>query len=196
MSDPADPRTPSDEHQPAPSWRHRYQADAGGPEWRAWTWASTGHPVPWFGVLILVLGVGLLVEQLIPELSFGSLIILTLGGALAVAWLAGRSTAATVPALVLIAWGLSRIGSELGYLSGEGWSLLFVGVALIVAWGVGRAQGIARDWALWVGIIIGLIGLADAADTLPFALDAAVIIPLALIGLGLWLIWRRRFSVG
>ncbi|CAN5645004.1 hypothetical protein BH24CHL9_BH24CHL9_05650 [soil metagenome] len=195
MSDPVDRR--SDEYQPPPSWRHRYQAQAeGGPEWRAWTWASTGHPVPWFGVLIVVLGVGLLIEQLIPELSLGSLIILAMGGALAVAWLAARSTAAMVPALVLVAWGLSRIGSELGYLSGDGWSLLFVGVALLVAWAIGRAQGTRRDWALWLGLILGLIGLADAADTLPFALDAAVIIPLALILLGLWLIWRRRFSVG
>ena len=67
-------------------------------------------------------------------------------------------------------------------------------LALLVAWAIGRAQGARRDWALWLGLILGLIGLADAADTLPVALDAAVIIPLALILLGLWLIWRRRFS--
>jgi hypothetical protein len=194
MSDPVDRQ--GDEYQPPPTWRHRYQADAGGgPEWRAWAWASTGHPVPWFGVLILVLGVGLLVEQLVPELSLGSLIILALGGALAVAWLVRGSTAATVPALVLVGWGLSRIGSELGLLTGEGWSLLFVGVALVVAWAVGRAQRIRRDWALWLGLVLGLVGLADAADTLPVALDGAVLIPLALILLGLWLIWRRRFSL-
>jgi hypothetical protein len=152
--------------------------------------------VPWFGALLLVLGVGLLVEQLIPELTFGSLLILGLGAAFAVTWIAGRVVGATVPALVLIGWGLARVGSELGYLTGDGWSLLFVGIALIAAWAIGRVQRARRDWALVLGSILCLIGLADAADSLPLALDAAVVIPIAMICVGLWLIWRRRFSVG
>jgi hypothetical protein len=169
-------------------------AEPGGSEWQAWTWTSRARPVPWFGALLLALGIGLLVEQLVPELSFWSLVILALGGAFAVAWLVGRVVGATVPALVLIGWGLARIGSELGYLSGEGWALLFVGIALLIAWAIGRVQHARRDWALVLGAILGLIGLADAADSLPFSLDAAIIIPVALIGAGVWLIWRRGLS--
>ena len=104
--------------------------------------------MPWFGALLLALGIGLLVEQLVPELSFWSLVILALGGAFAVAWLLGRVVGATVPALVLIGWGLARIGSELGYLTGDGWALLFVGIALLLAWALGRVQHARRDWAL------------------------------------------------
>jgi hypothetical protein len=168
--------------------------EPGGAEWQAWTWTSRARPVPWFGALLLALGIGLLVEQLVPELSFWSLVILALGGAFAVAWLVGRVVGATVPALVLIGWGLARIGSELGYLSGDGWSLLFVGIALLLAWALGRVQHARRDWALVLGAILGLIGLADASDNLPFSFDAAIIIPIALIAAGFWLIWRRGLS--
>ena len=169
-------------------------AEPGGSEWQAWTWTSRARPVPWFGALLLALGIGLLVEQLVPELSFWSLVILALGGAFAVAWLLGRVVGATVPALVLIGWGLARIGSELGYLTGDGWALLFVGIALLLAWALGRVQHARRDWALVLGAILALIGLADAADSLPFSFDAAVIIPIAIIGAGVWLIWRRGLS--
>jgi hypothetical protein len=150
--------------------------------------------VPWFGALLLALGVGLLVETLVPELTFWSLVILGLGGAFAVAWLLGHVVGATVPALVLTAWGLARIGSELDYLNGEGWELLFVGIALLIAWAFGRVQHARRDWALVLGAIFALIGLADAADSLPFSFDAAIIIPIALIAAGAWLIWRRGLS--
>ena len=175
------PQPPPPMSGPAEEGRaYRYRGPAGAPEWQAWTWTSRTRPVPWFGALLLALGIGLLVEQLVPELSFWSLVILALGGAFAVAWLVGRVVGATVPALVLIGWGLARIGSELGYLTGDGWALLFVGVALLSPGRLGAFQHARRDWALVIGAILGLIGLADAADSLPFTLDAAVIIPIAL----------------
>jgi hypothetical protein len=150
--------------------------------------------VPWLGAIVLALGIGLLVEQLVPQLTFWSLVILALGGIFAAIWLFGRVVGATVPALVLLAWGLAGIGSELGYLTGDGWTALFVGAALLIAWAIGRFQNARRDWALVVGAILGLIGLADASDSLPFNVDAAIIIPIALIGAGIWLIWRRGLS--
>ena len=126
-------RRPADRAEEGRAYRF-WGAEPGGSEWQAWTWTSRARPVPWFGALLLALGIGLLVEQLVPELSFWSLVILALGGAFAVAWLVGRVVGATVPALVLIGWGLARIGSELGYLTGDGWALLFVGIALLLAW--------------------------------------------------------------
>lgn len=181
---------------PAGGWRYRYPAGGSQPEWQAWTWTSTRRPVPWFGALLLLLGLGLLIEQLIPELSFGSLLVLALGGAFGVVWLVGRVIGATVPALVLTAWALARMGEELDYLPGEGWVPLFVGVALLTGWVLGRFQGVRREWALWLGLILGLIGLADATDALAVSFDLAVVVPLALIGLGLLFIWRRRFTFG
>ncbi len=184
--------------EPGPSsrqgqWRG---SEPGAPEWQAWTWTSSARPVPWFGGLLLILGVGLLIEQLVPELTFGSLLILGLGGAFAIAWLVGRINGATVPALVLLGWGLARVGGELGYLTGDGWELLFVGIGLLLAWVLGRVQNARREWALVLGAILTVIGLADAADSLPFTFDAAIVIPVLLIGAGVWLIWRRGLSTG
>ena len=103
---------------------------------------------------------------------------------------------ATVPALVLIAWALSRMANELDVVSGDGWSTLAVGVAFLIGWGLARFQRARREWALWLGLILIVIGLADVSDALPFAFDFAVVIPIAIIGLGVYLIYRNRASLG
>ena len=177
---------------PTQSWQQRYGPAGGQPEWRAWTWTSSRRSFPWLAILLVVLGMGLLVELLIPELTFFSLVLLAAGTAFAVAAIAGRIVGATVPALVLIAWALARMGAELGYLSGDGWSSSFVGIAFLVGWGLGRYQHARRQWALYLGAILGIIGLADVSDALPFDLDMAIVIPLAMIVVGLILILRRR----
>jgi hypothetical protein len=51
---------------------------------------------------------------------------------------------------------------------------------------------VRRDWALVLGLVLGLIGLADVSDALALDLNGAVLIPLALIGVGLYLIVRDR----
>ena len=47
-----------------------------------------------------------------------------------------------------------------------------------------------REYALWIGAILGIIGLADVSDTLPFDVSLAVVIPLAMIGIGFY--WSGR----
>lgn len=168
----------------------------GAPYVRAWTWSSAGRSFPWFAVLLVLLGVGLLIELLVPELSFGSLVILAVGGAFALAWLVGKMVGATVPALVLIAWASSRMAGELEILTGDGWSTLFVGVALLIGWGLARFQRARRGWALWIGAILTLIGLADVSDALPFSVDIAIVIPLAIMAIGVYLIYRNRATLG
>lgn len=164
---------------------------------RTWTWSTIGdgeRSVPWLPVMLIVIGTGLLIELLVPELSFGSLVILAIGGVFAVAWLWSGIVGATVPALVLIAWALSRIATELGIVSGDGWSTLLVGLAFLAGWALARIQDARRQWALWIGAILVLIGLADVSDALPIALDFAIVIPLAIIAVGLYLIYRDRES--
>lgn len=165
------------------------------PDVRVYSWSSgwsSRRQFPWFAILILVLGVGLLIEILVPDLSFGSLIILAAGLAFGAAWLLGHVAAATMPALVLTAWGLASVGTDVGVLVGDGWTTFLVGLAFLLGWGLGRYQGVRRDWALVVGAILGIIGLADVADALALDVDVAVLIPLAMIGVGLWLILRDR----
>lgn len=157
---------------------------------RVYSWSSSGQSFPWFAVLLLVLGIGLLIEILIPDLSFGSLIILAAGLAFGAAWLLGHVTGATMPALILTAWGLASIGRDFEILVGDGWNTLFIGAAFLVGWGLGRYQDTRREWALWIGAILGIIGLADVSDALPFDISIAVVIPLAMIAIGAYMVWR------
>ena len=99
-----------------------------------------------------------------------------------------------MPALVLIGWGLRghRVRARLPRRATAGRSL-FVGIALLVAWAPRAASSTpAATGRSWSALVLGLIGLADVADSLPFTLDLAVLIPLALIGAGVYLIWRLR----
>jgi hypothetical protein len=159
---------------------------------RVYRWSSQGTSFPWFAILLLVLGIGLLIEIVFPDLSFGSLIILAAGLAFGAAWLFGRIVGATMPALVLTAWGLASIGRDFDVLTGDGWNTLFIGVAFLLGWGLARFQGVRREYALWIGVILGLIGLADTSDALPFDVSFAVVIPLVMIGLGIYLVWQSR----
>lgn len=195
---PAPQGAPETEYYPpdGTDWRTRYRPDQGTPEWRSWTWTSTTGRAPLLGILLVIVGLGLVIEMLIPALSVLSLVILAVGAAFAFAWLARGIVGATIPALVLCAWALARLGMELGFLSGEGWTLLFVGLAFLAGWAVGRVQEVPRQWALWVGALLALIGLVDASDALPFAFDLAILVPLVLIGVGAYLIARQRLGAG
>jgi hypothetical protein len=159
-------------------------------------WSSSSRRVPWFAILLLVLGVGLLIELLVPDLSFGSLLILAAGLAFVAVWLYGHVIGATMPALVLTAWGLAGIGTDLGTLTGDGWTMLFVGVAFLLGWAIGRTQGARREWSLVLGAVFGLIGLADVSDALNLDLNVAVLLPLAMIGVGIYFIVRDRLPRG
>jgi hypothetical protein len=177
---------------PPPPGGSGAQQPYGQPRVRIYRWDSRGGSFPWFAVLLLVLGVGLLIEILIPDLSFGSLIILAAGAAFGAAWLRGRIVGATMPALVLTAWGLASVGRDFDLLVGDGWNTLFIGIAFLIGWGLARVQHVRREYALWIGLVLGVIGLADTSDTLPFDLSFAVVIPLVMIGLGVYLVWQSR----
>lgn len=161
-------------------------------EWRTWSWSSSRRQVPWFAILLLLLGIGLLIEVAIPELTFFSIVLMAAGVASAAVAVRGRVVGATMPALVLISWALARMGVELGYLTGVGWTALFVGAAFIIGWGLGRVQRVRREWALVLGLVLGVIGFADVSDTLQLDLDMSVVIPIALIAAGIYLIVRDR----
>jgi hypothetical protein len=159
---------------------------------RYYRWSSSAGSFPWFAVLLLVLGLGLLIELLIPDLSFGSLLILAAGLAFAAAWLWGHIVGATMPALVLIAWGLASLGRDFEVLTGDGWNTLFIGVGFLIGWGLGRYQRVRREYALIIGAVLAIIGLADVSDRLPFDIQLAVVIPLAMIAIGVYMVWKSR----
>jgi hypothetical protein len=169
-----------------------YQGSPRPPYMRVYRWSASGRDFPWFAILLLVLGIGLLIEIVFPALSFGALIILAAGIAFGAAWLVGHIVGATMPALVLTGWGLASIGVDVGLLTGDGWGTLFIGIAFLLGWALARPQGTRRAYALWIGLVLGVLGLADTADTLPFDVSVAVVIPLVMIALGVYLVWQSR----
>lgn len=172
------------------SWKARSVDSDSGPEWQAWTWTSGRRGFSWIGALLVVLGVVLIIGQLLPGVSFTSLLLVALAVAFAAAWLIGGWTGGTLPTLALGGWGGARLASELGWVSGEGWTPLIVGLALIVAWALGSIQKVRREWALWVGLALAVFGAAGLSDIFPGGWD--VLWPMLLIGLGILLIARRR----
>jgi len=167
-------------------------AGATPPYVRVYRWSSSGRSIPWFAILLLVLGVGLLIEVIFPALSFGAILILAAGLAFGAVWLFGHVVGATMPALVLTAWGLASIGRDVDVLVGDGWNTLFIGLAFLIGWAIARYQGTRRQYALWIGLVLGVIGLADTSDALPFDLNFLVVIPLLMIALGVYLVWQSR----
>jgi len=157
---------------------------------RVYRWSSTGPSIPWFAIFLVVLGLALLIELAFPDLSFGSLVILAAGLAFGAAWLFGHVVGATMPALVLTGWGLASVLGDFEVLIGDGWNTLFIGLAFLLGWGIGQVQQIRRQYALAIGIVLSVIGLADVSDALPFDLGIAIVIPLVMIGLGAYLVWQ------
>ena len=158
---------------------------------RSYSWTGSGPSIPWFAILLLVLGVGLLFQEL-TGLGFIPFMILALGVVLAVLWLWRGVIGATMPALVFIAWGGANVLADAGVLEGDGWSMFLVGVAFLIGWLLGRFQQARRTWALWIGTILAIIGLSEIGGILPSEVDGAAVMAIGLIALGIFIIARSR----
>jgi hypothetical protein len=169
------------------------------PEWTVWSWAGGRRDgrggVSWLGVLLVLLGVAFLINQVNREISFTSMFLMALGLAFAAAWIVGGWRSATVPALVLLALGISRLAFDLDLVVGSGWTPLALGIAFLIAWAVSPFQRKRRDWALWVGLILGIYGFAQVSSVLvPGVPDLPWLWPVVLIVIGVLLLFRRRMD--
>lgn len=193
-----------------PGWRSR-QARAVGdePEWATWRWfgggerstsggersgSGGGRSFSLLGVFLVLVGVGLLIQLVQPAISLTSLILLALGVAFGAVWLIGGVRGAFVPAAFLVALALARLVVELGLATGDGWTALFLGIGLSAVWAVGRWQGARRDWALWLGMILVLIGLAQISLRVAGSQEFGLLWPALIILIGGALLLRSRAS--
>ena len=175
-----------------PAWSSRGRDAPDGPEWTAWSWTSGRRGGSWLGILLVLFGVGLLVQQVNPGISLSSLILLALGLAFAAAWIVGGRRSATVPALLLLALAAAQLLVDTGTLRGSGWTPLILGATLVLAWAIGLAQRVRREWALWIGLLFAAYGLASVWAQFPTLPNWAWIWPLLLILAGVLLLFRRR----
>lgn len=173
----------------------RREADSNAPGWGQWGWTTdSARRFPFLGVVLVLLGAALFVQQLDARISFTGLVLLALGLAAAGAWLIGRSRWAMLPALALLALAGGRLGSDLGILVGNGWTTLLLGVALLLAWMIGRTYGRAPGWALWIGALLALIGLLQVADRITGIPELGYLWPVVLVAVGLFLMFGNRIN--
>ncbi len=170
-------------------------ARVGGPEpeWADWrASAGTFRAFPVLGIGLVLIGVALLIQQFQPTISLTSLLVLALGIAFGAVWLLGGVRGAFVPAAFLLALALARLVVELGVVRGEGWTAMFLGFGLLAISAVGRWQRAKRDWALWLGVILVLIGLAQISLRAVGFRELGLIWPALIILVGGVLLLRSR----
>src|SRR4051812_13970593 len=84
-------------------------------EWAQPTWTTPRGRFPWLGILLVLVGVGLLIQAVVPPntVSTGTVLLLAIGFALVAGWLFGGSWFAAIPGLLLIALGAAGLIREL-----------------------------------------------------------------------------------
>jgi hypothetical protein len=179
-------------------FRRRYHEERSQePEWMAWKWAERGRGFPWLGVLLVLLGVALLVQFAIPNVSVGTLVLLAIGLAFLAAWLLGRSGFAMVPGVLFVALGSAELIEDLALLGPAGAdvpglasSALAIGFLLI--WLLGYARNRRSTWPLWGAAIFGLIGVAQLSGRLVNIPELGALWPVLIILLGVLVILNAR----
>jgi hypothetical protein len=187
---PADPAVPSE----ATTGRLR-TADEYLPS--SWDRQRGGFPV--LGVLLVVIGAGLFVQFVFPQVSAGTLILLALGAAFLGAWLTGRSWFAMVPGFMLLALGLAELIEDLALIKPAqqdvpGLSATALAIAFLVIWLVARVGNRRWMWPLWAAAIFAFIGLPQLATLVVLPEVGGALVPVVIIVLGFIVLfnWRRE----
>ena len=184
MSDPYGAQEPPRNVTPGQDWRERTRRDGG---WSGMEWGDR-RGFPWLGVFLVLAGLGLVLRQIEPRLDIGSLILGALGLAMLAAWAFNRGRGPLLPGLVLVALGAVQMLRDVGVVVGSGWTPLFIGAALIVAWLVGRVQGSRSTWPLFVGGLLVLYGLTQVSGRLLDLPELSLIWPVLIVLAGIALI--------
>lgn len=169
-----------------------------GEYWNSsWDGQRGGFPV--LGVLLVIIGAGLLVQWLFPQVSAGTLILLALGAAFLGAWLTGRSWFAMVPGVILLALGLGGLTEDLGLIrpaheTVPGLSATALAIAFLVIWLVARLGNRRWTWPLWAAAIFAFIGLPQLATLVVLPEVGGALVPVVIIVLGFIVLfnWRRE----
>jgi len=179
--------TPDDE------FRERYMNErAEAPEGRAWTWANRGRGFPWLGVLLVLLGIGLLIQQIFPDVSAGSLILLAIGVAFLAGWVFGGSWFSMIPGVLLVALAVGRLVVELRIYTGPGTTAVALAIGFLIVWLLGQTRKQRHTWALWGAGIFGVVGLIQAAGPISGIPELGSLWPVVIIVIGILLLINAR----
>jgi hypothetical protein len=154
-----------------------------------WEWGPDGarRPgLPWIGIFLLVFGALLLIQQVYPEArSEGSLVVLAVGLAFLIKWAIDRGTGSLYAGAIITALAapgvLNAAGIDLDGLGTFSFGVAFLFIALVRA-----VSGGGWGWQLWFGGLLALLGGVNITNPA----FGGLIIPVALIGLGVVLLLR------
>jgi hypothetical protein len=163
----------------------------------AWKWAQRGRGFPWLGVLLVLLGVGLLVQFVFPQVSVGTLVLLAIGLAFIAGWVIGRSWFSMIPGVLFLALGLAELIEDLAVLgpAGEdvpGLASSALAIGLLLIWAVSYARNRRSNWPLWGAAIFGLIGVAQLSGRLTNIPALGALWPILIILIGVLVLLSAR----
>ncbi len=176
--------------------RH-YEERREEPEWMAWKWASRERGFPWLGVLLVLIGVGLLVQYFVPGVRPTTVVLAAIGGAFLAAWVVGGSRPSMVPGVLLVALALALLIEDLGLILAPGTAVpglaaLSLAAGFLVVWLIGYATQRRSTWPLWGAGIFGLIGFAQASGRLIGIPELGALWPVLIIAVGVLLLLSAR----
>jgi hypothetical protein len=182
-----------DDARPDEFHRRYYSERAQGPEWSGWNMAQRGWNVPWLGILLVLVGVGLLIQYFVPGVSAGTLVLTAIAFAFLAAWLLGRSRWAVVPGLLILALAAAGLARELNVYDGPGLTAIALTVAFALIWLLDYARGVRSTWPLWGVAIFGLIGIVQVSGRIVAIPELGAVWPVVIIVIGgLLLLSARR----
>lgn len=183
---------PEQEPEPLPNTTQKPPPEAGPVRSYGWEWGREEDrrpQLPWIGIFLVIFGGLLLIDRQIPQfLAAGNLLVLAAGLAFLVVWLLRRGTFALYAGAFLTASAIPGLVKSIGYNAPDGLGTLCFGIALVFIAFVRLSRGGGIGWqAILGGILVALGGSQLALPDL-----ASVLLPVALVVLGLVLLTRRR----
>lgn len=186
----------------APDPITRLGPDSGGqapgarnPRVYTWEWGpdQARRPgLPWIGIFLLVFGGLLLIQQLYPESQvLGSLFVLAIGIAFLIRWAMTRGTGSLYAGAIITALAVPGVLTRAG-VGLDGLGTFSFGVAFLFIAAVRAASGGGLGWQAWFGGLLALLGGVNMIT--PEV--SGLIVPLALLGLGLVLVFSGTFGRG
>ena len=161
----------------------------------AWEWGpgqARRPSLPWIGIFLLVFGGLLLVQQLYPEArSFGSLLVLAIGLAFLIRWAMSRGTGSLYAGAIITALAVPGALTSAGF-DQEGLGTFCFGIAFLFIAAVRFGSGGGIGWQAWFGGLLALLGGVNLVT--PGV--GGLIVPLALVGLGLVLVFGGGLGGG